>query len=322
MAVASLTIDLEVRADDGQAAATAQSLFDAGRELLTAGRHEEAYAKFEESFRIDPSAGTLLNMGQCLEGMGKIASAWATYKRAVSLGKTKNQPRQVTAGEQLAAALEPRLPKVVVTVEKPVPGLVVKHGDVSMGEASWGVPTAIDPGKIEIRAEAPDYEPWSTTLEFEEGATVPITVPALVARPKKHEENPPVVPVTPDGSRDALLYSGIAIGGLGIAALAVGATFGALTLADASTARDDPTLCPNDRCTAAGLDFIEAARVKAAVSTGTLVGGGVLAAAGIVLVSIGVTREPASTKREGILMFPIVGSSSFGIGVLGTWENP
>jgi len=72
--------------------AAAEALFRAGRQLLQEGKLEEAFAKFEESYRLDPTAGALLNMGECRFRAGKSASAWALYQQAATLADVQGKP--------------------------------------------------------------------------------------------------------------------------------------------------------------------------------------------------------------------------------------
>src|SRR5215813_8944568 len=60
----------------------AEQSFREGRALLAAGELERACAKFAESQKQDPAAGTLLNLGECLDRRGLAASARATYLEA------------------------------------------------------------------------------------------------------------------------------------------------------------------------------------------------------------------------------------------------
>ena len=62
----------------------ADALFDEGLKAMDAGDHAAACAKFGESQRLDPAAGTLLHLGNCYEKVGKTASAWATFLDAAA----------------------------------------------------------------------------------------------------------------------------------------------------------------------------------------------------------------------------------------------
>ena len=70
----AFTVAAPARADE-PTAGLAQSLFEAGRALMDEGKPELACPKFEESNRVDASAGTLLNLGKCFEALGRTASA-------------------------------------------------------------------------------------------------------------------------------------------------------------------------------------------------------------------------------------------------------
>src|SRR6185295_14702479 len=63
--------------------AAAEALFSAGREAFEKGDYATACPKFEESHRLDPGAGALINLAACREKLGKLASAWESWQQAL-----------------------------------------------------------------------------------------------------------------------------------------------------------------------------------------------------------------------------------------------
>src|SRR4051812_28534695 len=61
---------------------SAEALFAAGREAAQRGDYRQACDKFAESQRLDPAPGTLINLGDCNEHLGLLASAWRYYREA------------------------------------------------------------------------------------------------------------------------------------------------------------------------------------------------------------------------------------------------
>src|SRR5688572_29187335 len=63
--------------------AAAEALFRAGREAAGRGDYATACQRFEESNRLEPTAGTVMNLANCREQLGQIASAWQRYREAI-----------------------------------------------------------------------------------------------------------------------------------------------------------------------------------------------------------------------------------------------
>jgi hypothetical protein len=121
---------------------TAEDLYQQGLALMAAGKWGEAAAKLEESNRIDPAPGTSINLADCYEHMGKLASAWTLFVEAATIfgRKTPPDPRAETAKTR-AEALYPRLSRLTIEVPEAVratPGLVVRRDGQELGAGQIG----------------------------------------------------------------------------------------------------------------------------------------------------------------------------------------
>src|SRR5689334_2063086 len=72
--------------------AVAEDLFQQGVELIGKGKWTEAAAKLEESNRLDRAPGTTVNLADCYEHMGKLASAWTLFVEAASVFERRAPP--------------------------------------------------------------------------------------------------------------------------------------------------------------------------------------------------------------------------------------
>src|SRR5689334_17798166 len=123
------------RAQSGSNAA-AQALFDQGKALMTAGKTSEACPKFEESYKLDPGSGTLINLAACYERAGRLASAWGTYQEAAAFATRDGNEARSRGARDLAAALAPKLSRLTLEIppDSRVSGLVVTRDGVDVGE--------------------------------------------------------------------------------------------------------------------------------------------------------------------------------------------
>lgn len=298
--------------------AAAESLFAAGRELMDKQDYEAACPKFEESNRLDPSAGTLLNLGKCMEARGKTASAWAAYKRAITVGKTKGQQRHIDAANEYIATIEPRLVWLVVEASAPIDGLAVARTDaegqrVDVGVAALGVEVAVDPSTYRVEAKAPGFDAWAGVADVrEEGKKVRVVIPAL----KPSKGKPPIEPPPPPKKVDPILVIGGVTAGVGAVGLAIGTAFGILTIEDANLAISDPKLCPNYKCSPRGQALISTAESESVVSTVGLVVGGAALVGGAVMVTYSLLASKSSKPHVAIA--PMIGPNTAGLLVGGT----
>ena len=233
---------------------------------MAAGKTSEACPKFEESYKLDPGSGTLINLAACYERAGRLASAWGTYQEAAAFATRDGNEARSRGARDLAAALAPKLSRLTLEVppDSRVSGLVVTRDGVDVGEPQWGVPIPTDEGEHEIRATAPGHRAWrSTVLVKGPGKTVAATVPQLaVAAPGEA-----IAPGTGSAAQESGSASStertepksgglggqrviaLVVGGVGVAGLAVGSIFGLRAIAKQKEAH---TTCDGSECTSQG----------------------------------------------------------------------
>lgn len=299
---ALLSAPPSVRADeppkspaDASNAAAAQALFDEGVHLMEAGRFGEACPKLATSQKLDPGAGTLLDLGTCYEKNGQTASAWATFEEAENAARRASHDDWADRAHAHVVALEPRLERLVVAVDQGavVPGLVVQRDGHAVEPSAWGVAIPVDPGTHEVRASAPGKRDWSTTVELRtEGASSTVTVPALESLPAPPAASTapapqPAMIVSPERPAPSFWTTqrvvGVALAGAGLIGIAVGSGLGLDAQAKYDDAIDNDCPGRGTACTAAGVQEGQDAHGIATASTIVFVSSAAVFAAGAVL---------------------------------------
>jgi hypothetical protein len=316
----ALTSSSLARADADSDRQAAQALFEKSEELMKAKNYAAACPKLEEVTRLVPDGlGAKLTLAECYEGAGKLASAWTTYAQVESLAARLGQPERQTLARDRALALKPRLAHLIIRVPTEVSelaGLEVKRDGKPVGPAQFGEAIPADVGSHKIEVAATGKAPWSKDANVAaEGSEVTITVPALkdgtaAAQPGGGGQGGDTVPPPAEGEEPTwLLPFGIAVGSVGVAGLIVGGVMGGLAIGKQNDAEEK---CPANRCSAEGNDARTGAGTFADVSTAMFIAGGVLAAAGIVVIIV----APKGDNTKGDSTAPSarleIGPASFG----------
>ncbi len=313
------------RADDSVAA---QALFDQAKKAMAAHNYAEACPKLEESLRLQSALGTLLNLAQCYEFEGKLASAWSKYLEVSSKARAAGQAERARIGRDRAAALAPKLSNLAVDVPpgNHPDGLEIRRDDTLVGAPEWGVLIPADAGLHTIEAKAPGRKSWSQTITLSDGAaTARVTVPdlpPLPVEPAAPPAPPAVASAHPDeappstregGSGSALRVVAFGTGVAGLAGLGVGTVFGLLSMSNHDTAQRQ---CPAQKptfCTPAGSQSWTDAVNDGNISTLAFIVGGAAAALGVTLWLV----APAPTEPSAPVARLSVGPGSLGID--GVW---
>ncbi|WP_437671116.1 hypothetical protein [Sorangium sp. So ce131] len=286
-------------------AAAAEALFREGRDLVAKGKFAEACPKFAASQRLDPGYGTQWNLADCLERLGRTASAWAAFREAADMASRSGQADREAKAVRRAADLEKKLERLAVAVAAPEPGLVVKRNGAVLDAGAWGAPLPVDPGKHVVEATAPGKKPFTVEAQTAgPGQIVTVEVPSLEPAPEAAVPPPsgpvlaptaPSPPLADDGAGTRRTLSFVA-GGVGLAGVAVGSVFGLIASSRWNKAQDDH--CRTETlCDAQGVALVDDAKGAATLSTVGFVVGGVGLAAGVALFVTSLSPTPPTAAR-------------------------
>ncbi|TMQ04358.1 MAG: hypothetical protein E6J90_51675 [Deltaproteobacteria bacterium] len=292
--------------------AEAEALFRDGRNLIKAGKLAAGCDRLAASERLESSVGTLLNLGDCREKLGKLASAWAAFRKAEAMAKRAggDERRQAEAGHR-AAALEPRLSNLVIEVGHMVDGLVVRRDDEVVDSATWNTALPVDPGSYALVAEAPGYAAWRTSIVIAAGerrhvVSVPLLERVAVAAPPAAPTRIIAAPVVrPTWTSTRMVSAVFAVAGAG--AVGTGIYFGlhARSLDERANQR-----CPGSACSdPEGLRLNDQAQTSASRANVLYIAGAAALATAAVLWYVGAPGE--------VVVVPAAGDHQLGVALSG-----
>lgn len=129
--------------------ARARELFQAGLGLADLGDWPSATASFERALALRDTPAIRLNLARCLEHLDRAVDA-LTQLDALESGGEAPPPVRASA-QELRAALEPRVGRVVVQVRELGPDHRVEIDDRVLDRAQIGEPLPVAPGVHRIR---------------------------------------------------------------------------------------------------------------------------------------------------------------------------
>ncbi len=300
--------------------AEAEALFREGRRLLKKGKIAEACDKLAASERLDSSVGTLLNLGDCRERLGKLASAWASFRQAESMARRSDNAEAEAEARRRAVRLEPRLSHLLIEVPDAsrVDGLTITRDGDLVDPGMWNAKMPVDPGTYQIVVEAPGYHRWVETVfitskERNLSIAVPLLEVAPAPPPGEIDDDGPAVDAAisargerPRGMTITRKLS-IAVGVLGAGALGTGVVFGlrARNLDADANERCPLEVCPDPE----GLRLSSEAHQQALRANVLYAAGGVLVATAVVMWLVGGRDDDDDARRRTISVQPTYGAA-------------
>ncbi|MBX3126020.1 MAG: tetratricopeptide repeat protein [Polyangiaceae bacterium] len=299
---------------------TADALFGEAKKLMDRKLYEQACPKFEESYRLDPLAGTLLNLAVCHARQGKTATAWAEFQEARELARVGGRADRVRLADREIKKLEPRLSRLTIDVPAAarVDGLVVERDGGRVGQAAWGTAVPVDPGLVRVVMRAPGHQERSVEVEVAEAEQKSVSLEALEALPaappevvRDPEPAPPVAAVSSSGQRTL----GYVLGGVGVVGVGVGTYFGLRAI---SKEKQSDERCTDAGCDQRGLDLSSEASTAATISNVGFAIGAVGVAAGAYFL-VTASSSPTETRARSPRLTAGVGKQGASVVVQGAW---
>ncbi len=321
----ALTAPVRAQADDATRAA-ARSLGYEGINDFQAGNFTAAADKLDRAYlalRV-PSLG--LWSARALEKTGKLVAAAERYLEVQRLdpgsGDVAVQKQAQVDAKNEHTALVPRIPSVVIQVEgAPANEVKVSANGAAVPSSLIGAKRPVDPGSVTLEAQHGERtareqvtlregETKTVVLRFTAQATPVAAVPVATATttpPPPRQDRPAEKASSGSGTR-TLGFVALGVGGAGIVA---GAITGGIAMANKGSIEG----CEGTRCPPSARADVSSYNDLRTVSSVCFIGGGVLAATGLVLViTAPKASNPKAARREPSLSFaPWVGADGAGL---------
>jgi tetratricopeptide (TPR) repeat protein len=268
--------------------------------LMDGGRYSEACTKLEASDRLAPASGTLLNLADCYEHLGRIGSAWKAFEGAAARAKTNGKQERERVARERAASLVPRLSRLVLVAPAELPaGLALALDGEMLAIPAGSNSIVVDPGAHALVASAPERQSYSATLgPFAEGQTITFRLPNLAHAAQGSPAAPEPAASTSarvDGQRVGAIVSA----GVGVVGIVAGTAFGLHSLArhNESVEHCERNPCQDPR----GVSAMDEARTAGDRATaGFIIGAAGLAAASVLWFVRPFSSEPRSETQVGV----------------------
>ncbi len=261
----------------------ARAAFQAGLALEAAGDWGKALQKFQEMATIKVTPQALFHQGRCLEHLGRWTEAVGMYRMAVDKADEPKLQDVRKEADAARAALEARLPKLIIRLGKGAAGAAVTIDGVTVGSASLGTPMAVDPGLHKLEATVPGrQDKVHREVSVAEAQVQDVTIEVDTAT------RPPVTPSTPPQDKTSdnawlgiSTRTGYIIAGSGLAGMIAGGVFYYLRQ---GTIDDLDEACQAKHCFSSDKSTADRGKLYTALGNGLFLSGLVVGAFGTVVI--------------------------------------
>jgi hypothetical protein len=257
------TIALAASPAMAQDTSLAEGLFNQGIAEMTAGDYGGGCPALERSYQLDPKAGVLFALADCLSLWGKVASATANYQRYIDLVSklpTQQRERHAERKQRAIASIErlgPSIPELAIELTNDAPSNTeIRRDGVPIERSAIGLGQLVDPGEHTITTRVPGGPETTTRLILAPGDKIRVRLPAKVP------DSPERTALAPASPRRFPATPWI-LGGIGCVGVITGAVTGLMALDKKATVRDN---CDGPACNGTGKTAVDEGKNLARVS--------------------------------------------------------
>lgn len=287
LAVALAAAPFAAFAGPAEDKATARELAKEGIAAEEDGNCKTAIDRLERAESLYHAPPHLQHLARCYQKTGRLVDATETWRKLTLESLPANSPpafkEAVAEAEAELPKLEPRLGRLTIKTKETYPDLVVEVDGKAWSSAAIGVPRVIDPGKHAVAARATGFEKSEQQVDVGEGKAAEVTVAlapgaASAAPTASASASNSAMPPPSDGPWKTV---GLVAGGTGVAMVIGGVVTGLIGKGKVDQLEKD-CAGPRYSCKAPNLESRkDTIRTFQTTTNVLLIGGGVLAAAGI-----------------------------------------
>lgn len=275
-----------------------KQLVESGKKAMREGRPKDAVTALQRAEGIHKSPSVEVDLATALTAAGKLVEARKVLTRvAESTDQGVIWKRARDAAKKALADLSPRVPSLRIAVSG-APGAAVS---VDGEKVTTDADVAVDPGDHTVRATADGFREVERTVSLAAGKRESITLEMVAAAPSGA-----ATASEQRGSR----VPGIVLLSIGGAALAAGGVLGGLAFSAVGSAK---AACAGTDCPPSAAADIDRSKLFGNASTGLFIGGGVVAAVGIVLTIVAPGGKKADPPKDSAAITPFVGPGTVGV---------
>jgi hypothetical protein len=264
----------------------AMTQFRKAKKRYDQGAYREALDLFQLAWEHSHSPNARLYVARCFKQLDNLVAAYDEFRGTLrdAADKTEKDEKYVDTRNAAAAEialLEPKLGRLVISVDDAMPGVAVTLDERPIPAISLGEPMTVTPGTFVLVARADGKKDVRRSVTVAPGKTVTVAFffdpPAATpgAPSAVRESEPPLSP---------LQLAGWTVLGIGGASLVAAAATGA---AAAARYHDLEDACPADSCTDTVNDVVSSGETFELVAYVTLGAGAAAVLAGALMVGFG-----------------------------------